>query len=416
MLSYRIDNGSSYVAKVCILDIEGNNVTVETSTTINNEKTLHTSIAALNQNKAIVAFKEGFSSHKDKACILNYDGEELTSGPHLVFETSNRRPVSLNVLSPEKAIAIYCDSGNDSKGTAYLLNISGNEVLQSSPVVIVDEKIGDMYSTALSSDKVLVVYRDSYGKGNALISDVDGNEVTTVSSKLFNTSSISHISVSSLTDNKAIVTYSDYDDSGRGKACIMKYDESSISVGPEVCFDDVAYENQVATLFSNKAIIAYRDASSLGWCSILAINGMTITCGNPIKYNNAHTYWNKISVLTCEKAIVAYRDNGNSMYGTVRIFNSKNDYLKDIIGISKECRTSNENCRVAVFDQSTHVYGLTSLISGDNYYVGGDGTLSGEPHKIPPQMTNQIITSVENYIVGVAEDESTLEVIGEYSY
>jgi hypothetical protein len=88
-------------------------------------------------------------------------GTTITAGTPVVFESANSDYISATTLSSDKVLVAYRDNGNSSYGTSVVLSISGTTITAGTPVVFESASSTYISATTLSSDKVLVAYNDN---------------------------------------------------------------------------------------------------------------------------------------------------------------------------------------------------------------------------------------------------------------
>ncbi|MFW5862247.1 MAG: hypothetical protein ACOCWZ_08340 [Spirochaetota bacterium] len=426
---YDFNNGNA-IGRVSVLSISGNTVTAGTPVTFNDYSTQATSIAVVSSNKAIVSYWDNGNTGYIKARALSISGNDITMGDPIVVNTGyTYRDFAICALTENEALIVYTKEPEtlNSYGFARVLSIPQDgyslTLEPESPVVFSYDRTSYLSVSALSEGKAIVIYsivadNSQYCKARLIERTSDGISLSTPAlvDDTENMYARGNPPVAALTENKVIVLYKN--STGDHFARILTIDENSILQGPGIQLTNGSWldELSVSAFNSNKAIITYRSndgAPHPGIAQNLLISDNSIIPGGTIIFESERADSNMLCTLSANKCIVAYQ-HFDSRKGHVKIITSYSDY-GDIIGISKENKPSGELCQVAEFGNSTHIYDLSELIAGDTYYIDVNGNLTTIPNYVPPQPVNQIFTSIKNYIVGVAEDESTIEVTGEYS-
>jgi len=150
-------------------------------------------------------------------------GTTITAGTPVVFESANSTQISATTLSSDKVLVAYSDYGNSSYGTSVVLSISGTTITAGTPVVFESASSYYISATTLSSDKVLVAYRDNGNSnyGTAVVLSISGTTITAGTPVVFESANSIYISATTLSSDKVLVAYSDYGNSNYGTAVVL---------------------------------------------------------------------------------------------------------------------------------------------------------------------------------------------------
>ena len=169
---------SANVARARVLTISGTTVTPSGST-----KTLSFSISSggyasmtgLSSSTALLAYT---ISSQQNAVVLSVFGSLVSEGSILLdWAPGATVTIDMCTLSATKALAVYLDPVNSSRGTTTVLNISGTTVTDGgSDVVFETDQPGGPNVEFVTSTSALVAYKDtSDQKGKAQVITVSGS-------------------------------------------------------------------------------------------------------------------------------------------------------------------------------------------------------------------------------------------------
>ena len=161
------------------------------------------------------------------AVIFTVSGTAISEGTPVVFESGNiRRHPRVARLSPNKVIVAYSDEDHSDYGKVCILSVSGTSMSPGTPVTFEPGGIvaPSLSITPISDTKVVVAYANSGNSnfGTARVIGIDGTVITVGDAVVFNAASTSNISVERLSSNKVIVSYRDNGNSGYGTAQILE--------------------------------------------------------------------------------------------------------------------------------------------------------------------------------------------------
>jgi len=248
------------------------------------------------------------------------DVKDLNNDP-VVFESATTTYISAVALTSDKVLVAYRDDGNSNYGTSIILSISGTTITAGTAVVFESAATIYISAVALTEGKVLVAYRDQGNSnyGTSIILSISGTTITAGTAVVFESAATLYCSAVALTEDKVLVAYQDGGNSNYGTSIILSISGTTITAGTAVVFESASssYISAVA-LTEDKVLVAYTDVgnSSFGTSIILSISGTTITAGTAVVFESASTLYCSAVALTEDKVLVAYTDVGNSSFGT----------------------------------------------------------------------------------------------------
>jgi hypothetical protein len=324
IVAYR-DLGNSSYGTACVLNIDGSVITPATPIVFNSAASSEINITRLDDTKAIVAYKDGGNSNYATAIVLNIDGDVITStGSEKVFNYSNFSDLSITTIDSTRVIAAYKDIGNSNYGTAIVLNIDEDTITFGFEKVFNEAETSTTSIAKLEDTRAIVAYKDigNSNYGTAIVLNIDEDTITLGSEKVFNEATTSYISIVALNSTKAVVAYRDTDDdiSFYGAACALTIVGNTITIDAESVFSDIDFSNvNVAKLNDTRVIITDTNEKS----RTLDVTGTTITLGGESSFSDSDNVdWMATAVLSSSQAIVAYADTDNSNYGTAIILDN----------------------------------------------------------------------------------------------
>jgi len=382
IVTYR-DSGNSDYGTACILDISGSTIASGTPLIFESARTDNPVIVKLSSVKALVVYLDNGNGNYGTSCILDVSGSTITAGTPLVFESASTYYPSVSLLSTDKVIVSYKDLGNGSYGTSIILDVSGSTITAGSAVVFESASTSYTSVAALSATKAIVVHRDNGNSmyGTSCVLDVSGSTITAGSTIVFESARSDYNVVAMLTSTKAIVTYRDVGSTNKGTACILDVSGSTVTAGTPVVFETGnTTSSYVTMLTSTKAIVAYvdNDNSGYGTSCILDVSGSTITAGTPLVLNSASSNYFSVDALDSNKVITAYANVGNSSYGTAVVlqtaYTGTNLTSTNFLGITDAAITSGASGSVTI--KGGLKSELSSLTPNSIYYVQTDGSVT----------------------------------------
>jgi hypothetical protein len=320
------DNDNSGYGTACVLDIS-NDGTIAPGTPVVFESSsiFYPQVVALTNTKAIVSADAG------EAYILDITGSTITVGTAETFASGTGTYSSIAKLSDTKAIVTYQDSSNSDYGTACILDVSGSAITAGTPTVFESADVEWTAVVGLSSTKAVVCYRDTANSnyGTACVLDITGSAISAGTPEVFETSSTWYIKATKLDNTRAVVVYSDFGGSSYGTACALSISGSTVTPGTPVVFESASVDYpSVMAINSTTALVGYSDGGNSGYGTMceLDISGTTITANTPEVFYGAQVQRVDISVLDNPKVVMVYRDVSATNYGSAIVANIPADF------------------------------------------------------------------------------------------
>lgn len=145
--------------------VSGNSISWGPVATFENARTSWTSVCKLSDSKALVAYCDRGNSDKGTACVLDISGTSITPGTPVVFEAGSIEFTSVTALDEETAIVVYKDISAGSYGTSCVLKVSGDTVTPGSAHVFESASTGYECITTMERTKAIVIYDDNGNNG-----------------------------------------------------------------------------------------------------------------------------------------------------------------------------------------------------------------------------------------------------------
>ena len=143
------DSGNSYYGTAVILTISGTKISVGNKTVFNNRNTGYISAAALSNSQVLVAYSDSGNSGYGTAVVLTISGTTISVDAETVFNSRSTFYTSVVALSNSRALVAYSNSG-DVLGDYALIG----EVIQ--PATTRDNYVGVAKTSGTSGQTVEV--------------------------------------------------------------------------------------------------------------------------------------------------------------------------------------------------------------------------------------------------------------------
>jgi len=287
----------------------------------NNGVTYFTSTTKLTSDKFVVAYQDYDNSHHGTAVVGEVSGDTITFGNEYVFNPANTEYISVSALTSDKIIIAYRDSGNSGRGTAIIGTVSDNTITFGSEYVFNSDSTYRISTSALTSDKFVITYEDySNNKyGTAIIGTVSGTTITFGSEYVFRSTETTRTSVDTLTSNKFVVAYGN---SSFQAVRIGEVSGTTITWGPEYTFSPCTYGISVTALDSNHIVVARKGESEKGIAVVGTVSGNTISFSSEVVFHDGSLYESpEIDALDGSHVVIAFNDRsdykGKAIIGTV---------------------------------------------------------------------------------------------------
>lgn len=413
-----------------------NNLAVNTSpngaeSVFNSDATSYCSAVALDENRVMVVYVVG---DRGKAIVGTVSGSSISWGSASAdFETAKITVwTTAALIDTDKVLAVYGNS-SDTNSSAVVLSVSGTTITVNTHA---DFDASNFLSypsvTKLDTDKALICFQrgaDTYGR--AVVCSVSTTTPSFGTIADFNAAATAYISCSALSATSAIVAYQDGGNSSYGTAQVLSISGTTITPGTEYVFKAANAVQWCActALSSTTAVIAYRDSNNPYLAAVFATNtggalgygtelvttlaginasaittisstkvlvacdtyvnpthtgksviinssGTTLTADTAYTTNAAGSYHTGTCYLGNQKSVIAFLDVGNSSYGTAVVNQWATPSYGSIRGL---CTTTTASGNSAPILISGSFDGLTSLVTGSQYFVGADYGLTTAP-------------------------------------
>jgi hypothetical protein len=217
VVSYRnqgLDRGTSVIGT-----ITGSSISFGSPTVFNSASTRDISAVALGSDKIVVSYSnEGNLLYYGTSIIGTVSGSSISFGSPTVFNSTLTFSISAVDLSSDKIVVSYRNFGNSSYGTSIIGTVSGSSISFGSPTVFNSTSTFSIFAVALSSDKIVVSYRNDGNSsyGTSIIGTISGSSISFGSPTVFNSASAFYISAVVLSSDKIVVSYRNDGNLGRG--------------------------------------------------------------------------------------------------------------------------------------------------------------------------------------------------------
>jgi len=387
VVSYRNSGNSSYGTAI-VGTVSGSSISWGSPTVFNSAGTFSISAVALGNDKIVVSYSNAVNSEFGTSIIGTVSGSSISFGSPTLFNSATTFNMSAVALGSDKIVVSYLNFGNSSYGTAIVGTVSGSSISFGSPTVFNSASTFSISAVVLSSDKIVVSYRNDGNSnfGTSIIGTVSGSSISFGSPTLFNSASAIIISAVALSSDKIVVSYRNQTSSpaAAGTSNILYFDKllipatenvlgvakkkgvggdivpvyldntarpfkldelvesykvafgQNISAGTFVDYinngQSISYLNGSPTVFnsadtnefsavalsSDKIVVSYRNSgnSNYGTSIVGTVSGSSISWGSPTLFNSASTFAMSAVALGSDKIVVSYRNFGNSYYGT----------------------------------------------------------------------------------------------------
>jgi hypothetical protein len=280
----------------------------------------------LTETKVLVCYRDQTTTFGE-ATVLEISGTTVTKGTTLVFNSANTEEISVTTIDSTKALVVYKNNGNSSRGTAMVLSISGTTITTNTSFVYNSATTNSNSVTMVDSLKAIVTFSDggNSNRGTARVLEISGTTISASGSNLvFNTSSSSVTSVAKLETNKALVGYR-ADGGSSGQATVLSVSGTTITAGTNFVYQATgnADNTSIEILSSSKGFVAYSNGSNdfFGTAIVLSISGTTITAGLSFVFNNGSTSRINAKLINLKDIVISFRDSSNSGFGTLVTLN-----------------------------------------------------------------------------------------------
>jgi len=180
MIVYQ-ENASTDDGKTVVATVSGTVPTVGTPVTFHSDKCFTPHVCQLTTDKALVfADIKTNSKQRCSAWVVNVSGTVPTFAKEHVVRIANNQYTKVLALSSTKVIFVYRDSGQNFFGIAIGATVSGNDIVFGKPTVFNHYTTMNIWPCAIDTDKAVVCWEDDGGDdhGQSGVLSISGNDLT----------------------------------------------------------------------------------------------------------------------------------------------------------------------------------------------------------------------------------------------
>jgi hypothetical protein len=227
--------------------------------------------------------------------------------------------ISTTLVSSDKVLVCYRNGSNGGYLYAQILTISGTTITASTPVQCNSNNSYDISTTLVSSDKVLVCYSNNSNNYYlyAQILTISGTTITASTPVQCNSYNSYDITTTLVSSDKVLVCYRNVSNSSYLYAQILTISGTTITASTPVrCNSYGSYYISTTLVSSDKVLVCYRNGSNnyYLYAQILTISGTTITASTPVQCNSNNSDFITTTLVSSDKVLVCYRNGSNSNY------------------------------------------------------------------------------------------------------
>jgi hypothetical protein len=326
--SYRVAFGQNISAGTFVdyINSESSISYINSSPTVfNSATTSPISAVALGSDKIVVSYSNIENSNYGTSIVGTVSGSSISWGSPIVFNSATTSPISAVALSSDKIVVSYRNNESPATGTSIVGTVSGSSISWGSPIVFNSANTTNISAVALGSDKIVVSYSNAgiSFQGTSIVGTVSGSSISFGSPTEFNSANTSIISAVALGSDKIVVNYRNNENSGRGTSIIGTVSGSSISFGSPTVFNSAStFDISTVALGNDKIVVSYSNIgnSFYGTSIVGTISGSSISFGSPTVFNSSYTFSISAVALGSDKIVVSYSNGsgyGTSIIGTI---------------------------------------------------------------------------------------------------
>ena len=248
-------------------------------------------------------------------------------------------------LTPTSVIQFYINTYVGNRGEyRFLSKLNGvlTPIEQSKTVTpksvqsFLSSNFSSLSIVALSATKIVACFADEANgqRGTALVVNISGDTITPAATPfVFNAGAVSHVSVDFMTSTQALVCYSDASDGNKGKAVVLTISTDTITAG--AVFEFSSYAISIATVgrFSNSAVVNYRDSAGNGKSILFSISGTTITTSKTTTFSSSSDVSHICgTMIDNSRVAVFFRDGADGNKGKVTVLNLQGSLFEPLAG------------------------------------------------------------------------------------
>jgi PhoPQ-activated pathogenicity-related protein len=254
------------------------------------------------------------------AQILTISGTTITVSTPVQCNSYNSYYISATLVSSDKVLVCYRNVSGNSYLYAQILTISGTTITASTPVRCNNSYFPIYISTTLvSSDKVLVCYRNNNNNYYlyAQILTISGTTITVSTPVQCNSNNSDSITTTLVSSDKVLVCYCNSSNNGYLYAQILTISGTTITAStPVQCNSYSSIYISTTLVSSDKVLVCYSNNSNgyYLYAQILTISGTTITASTPVQCNSNNSYDISTTLVSSDKVLVCYCNGSNNSY------------------------------------------------------------------------------------------------------
>jgi hypothetical protein len=319
VISYRNFGNSGHGTSI-VGTVSGSSISFGSPIVFNSANTIDISAVVLYSDKIVVSYRNSGNSSYGTSIVGTISGLSISFGSPTVFNSATTFAMSAVALGNDKIVVSYRNSGNSFYGTSIIGTISGSSISFGSPTVFNSADTFFTSAVALGSDKIVIGYRNSGNSfyGTVIVGTISGSSISFGSPTVFNSAESGYISAVALSSDKIVVSYRNGGNSFYGTSIIGTISGLSISFGSPAVFNSASTDDiSAVALGSDKIVVSYHNDgnSSYGTSIVGTISGLSISFGSPTVFNSAGISFTSAVALSSDKIVVSY-NTGNSQYGT----------------------------------------------------------------------------------------------------
>ena len=413
VISYQDNGNSNYgTAIVATIDSSDNSVTYGSPVVFNSATTSQGKITFdSSNNKVVIAYNNGGDSGHGYAIVGTVSGTSISFGSAAEFENAViSDPVIVFDSSNNKVVIAFRDEGNSNYGTAIVGTVSSTSISFGSATVYESANSSEQAGTFdNNSNKVVIAYKDggNSNNGTAIVGTVSGTSISFGSAATFDTSTSTDGITATFdsSNNKVFLAYQDGGNSNYGTAVIGTVSGTSISFGSEVVYNSGNSVSKDATFDTNnnKVVLVFLDhGNSRGQVILGTVSGTGVSFSSATTYDEDQVLYSQaVFDSSTNKLLIAYHDDGNSSYGTARVFAPAiptNLTSENYIGIASG-GTYADTAEATIDIVGTVNKDQSGLTAGQTYFVQNDGTLETSADS-PSVVAGTAISATELIVKG----------------
>jgi hypothetical protein len=258
-------NGSNYYLYAQILTISGTTITASTPVQCNSYSSYYSSTTLVSSDKVLACYHNDSDGAYLYAQILTISGTTITASTPVQCNNNNSYYISTTLVSSDKVLVCYRNVSNSNYLYAQILTISGTTITASTPVRC--NSYGSYYisTTLVSSDKVLVCYRNVSNSNYlyAQILTISGTTITASTPVQCNSYYSDFITTTLVSSDKVLVCYRNYSNNSYLYAQILTISGTTITASTPVQCNSYSSDYISTTLVSSdKVLVCYRNVSN----------------------------------------------------------------------------------------------------------------------------------------------------------